>query len=1125
VVQVQLLGGVSASSDAGCPLEVGPAKCQAVLATLALSVGEAVTVARLMDVLWGEDLPVTADKTLQGYIARLRKNLGAESIIRAGSAYRLDLDADRVDVARFRRLITSGDVDRALAVWTGDPWSGVRVPGLAAASDGLVEQWLSAVEDQLGRRVVTDADSAIAPLAELTAAHPFREELWALLMAALYRVGRQADALAAFQRVRAHLIDELGVEPGPRLRELERQILDHDPALVHGPAPSATGADPASPSGRVPAPPTGTVTFGFVQVADATRLWADHRRSMPRAMSRLDTVVRSVSSELGGTVLVAVGESFGVAFQRAGDAADWAERLQLEAAQEPWPGDVEVRLTVALHTGETVEHDGAYFGPAVHTASRLAAAGHPGQTLVSSVTAALLARHDLRDLGTHRLEGVVADHDIRQLDEGDHPPLRTSLVVSGNLPRRLRQLLGRDDELDLVAEAMTQSPVVTLIGPGGVGKTTLALAAAHRARTDEQRRVWLVELATITDPDDVPRATAETLGVTGGDGRTLTDSIAAALRARPSLLLLDNCEHVIGGAARLARTLAQDHDTRVLATSRESLGVPGEQLLVVPPLDVEAAVELFTRGARAVSTMFDLSADHAQVAEICRQLDGLPLAIELAAARTMSLTPGELLHRLDDRLRLLDGGRRTDPQRHRTLRTTVQWSYDLLSADQQRAYEQLAVFAGPFDLAAAEAVTTDADQDRVTTDQLLGDLVERSMVIVESGPFGRRFRLLETLRQFAAEQLAARGDHTELTQRHAHWCRAEVARIGGMLTGPGEVEGVARLAELWPDLRIAVDGACRTHDQGLADALVRPIAVEGNLRRQSEIGDWAERILELLDPDDDAAVVFWLLWAGHRRAQAGDHAAWEALLERYGHRDHPVIRFNTAYLAETAEASHAASPVAVLWLRDHDEDHAADLIEIAGVASSLMTSHRFAELATLAASLAARHRDGPPTLRYFWLGMQGYAAQYQGLQSEATRYFTHATALELPAGTYRVIQTVEARMAFARGDRPHAYRVLRDNLDDLLDKDYTDVTRMVAVEYITMMAAIGRLADTAHIFGYLDTTGDFGKLARENLLVDTVRRIEAAPALAAAAKQLLDARGALRHMRDSLDGLLGADPE
>jgi hypothetical protein len=189
-----------------------------------------------------------------------------------------------------------------------------------------------------------------------------------------------------------------------------------------------------------------------------------------------------------------------------------------------------------------------------------------------------------------------------------------------------------------------------------------------------------------------------------------------------------------------------------------------------------------------------------------------------------------------------------------------------------------------------------------------------------------------------------------------------------------------------------------------------------------------------------------------------------------------------------------------------------------------MTSHRFAELDTFAASLAARHRDGPPTLYYFALGMQGYAAQYQGRGDEAAQYFDEATALELPAGTYRVIQTVEARATFQRGDRTHAYAILRDNIDDLLDKDYTDVTRMVAVEYITMMTAIGHLADAAHILGYLDTTGDFGTLARENLIVDTVQRIEAEPHLLDAAEHTLGARDALLHMRDGLEQLLQNAP-
>ncbi len=1120
-MQVHLLGGVAAVTDGGEPLDVGPAKCRAVLAALALSVGEAVPVSRLVDVVWGEDPPRTADKTLQGYVARLRKGLGPETIVRAGTAYRLDLDADRVDVVRFRRLLMAGDVDGALAAWTGTPLAGLDVPGLTAVADGLVEQWLEAVEDDLGRRVATDAAGAVAALTELTAAHPFREELWALLMTALYRAGRQADALAAFQRAREHLVGELGVEPGPRLRDVEARILDHDEGLRAGPAAPTPTREPAS--GR----PTGTVTFGFADVADATRLWMEHRRKMALAMARLDTVVRAFTDRHGGTVVVSAGESVGVAFHRADAAAEWATELAVAVEQEPWPGGVEVRLQVALHTGETEQHDGGYFGPAVHTAARLAAAGHGGQTLVSGVTAALLERDDLRDLGTHRFEGVVGEHDVRQLDDGDHPPLRTAAVRRGNLPRRLGRLVGRGAELDGVAAAMEATPVVTLVGPGGIGKTTLALASARRSETDGPHRVWLVELAKIASSDDVPHVVAKALGVTGGAGRTLTESVVAAMRSRPTLLVLDNCEHVIDGAAALARAVADDGaGTRVLATSREGLGIPGEQLVTVAPLDVTgAAVELFAERARAVSGTFDLDATRAEIEEICRRLDGLPLAIELAAARTRSLTPAQLLTRLDDRLRLLGGGRRTSTERHRTLRATVQWSYDLLSRAQQVLFERLAVFAGPFDLAAVEAVADDVDQDAVDTDQLLGDLVERSMVTVESGPFGRRFRLLETLRQFAFEQLAAHGDSEVVSGRHARWCRDGVAHIGGLLTGHGEVEGVARLAELWPNLRAAVDWACTSGDPELADALVRPFAAEVDLRRQAEIGDWAERILDLTSPQDEAAVVFWLLWAGHRHAQAGDHAAYEALVRRHGHGDHPVVRFNTAYLSEVGEDSLASSPAAVAWLREHGEDLAADLIEMSGVASSLMTLRRFAELDALAATMAERHRlHGPPTLRYFALGMQGYAAQYQGRHTDAARFFTAAEGTELPAGTYRVIQTVTARMAFQQGDRLRAYRILRDNIDVLLDTDYTDVTRMVAVEFITMTAAIDRLADAAHVLTYLDTTGDYGTLARDHLVADAVRRIDADPDLADDQGRKLDAHGALVLMREALDELT-ADPQ
>jgi len=408
VVQVRLLGGVGAAAESGEPLDVGPAKCQLVLAALALGVNESVPVARLIDVLWDEAPPRTAEKTLQGYVAQLRRGLGRDVVSRVGAAYRLELDPDQVDVARFRRALTVGDIRGALEAWTGPPLAGLDAAGLQPAVDGLVEQWLGAIETHLGRQVTEDAASTVAMLTELTAAHPFREELWALLMSALYRTGRQADALAAFQRARTHLVDELGVEPGPRLREVEQRILAHDEAMQDG----ASVSHPDAAATAAPQQPTGTVTFGFAEVADATSLWAQHRRKMAAATARLDAVVRAVTGRHAGTVVVAAGESMGAAFHRAEDAADWASELQTVVDEEPWPGGVDLRLQVALHTGETREEAGGYFGPPVHAASRMAAAAHPGQILVSGLTAALLERDGLRDLGRHELDGVAGGHEL-----------------------------------------------------------------------------------------------------------------------------------------------------------------------------------------------------------------------------------------------------------------------------------------------------------------------------------------------------------------------------------------------------------------------------------------------------------------------------------------------------------------------------------------------------------------------------------------------------------------------------------------------------------------------------------------------------------------------------------------
>ena len=694
-MQVRLFGGVGAATDEGAPLDVGPAKCQAVLAALALSAGAAVPVSRLVEVVWGEAPPRTAGKTLQSYVTRLRKGLGPDSIARTGLAYRLDVPPDSVDVTRFQRRLAEGDVDAALAEWRGAPLAGLDAPGLTGAVDALIEQWLGATEMELGRRVESDPAAVIGLLTELTTDHPFREELWALLMTALYRVGRQADALAAYRRVRQQLVEHLGVEPGPRLRELESLILGHDERL----------RVERSPMRAAPSLPTGTVTFGLTDVEDSTRLWATHRGDAAAAMARHDELVRAAADQHGGYVFATGGDSFGVAFHRAGDAAAWAGELQAAFSRETWPGGVELRLRIGLHTGETQERDKGYFGPAVIVAARLAAVAHGGQTLVSRVTSVLLDGSDLRDLGTYRLDGVVAEQRIFQLGDDEHPPLRTGAPRRGNVPRRLGRLIGRRHDLEVVAGALDASPIVTLVGPGGIGKTRLALGAARRFEVEQAGAAWLVGLATIAASGDVARAVAAVLGVTESPGRTLTESVVAALEPQRALLVLDSCEHVIEGAADLARAVSEGcPDVRVLATSREGLGLGPEKLVAVAPLEAAGpGVELFNERAAAASPTFDPHGGRDAVEEICRRLDGVPLAIELAAARTTSLSPADLVERLDDRLRLLSGGRRNSVERHRTMRATIRWSYDLLTPPEQLLFQRLSIFAGPFDLSAAEA--------------------------------------------------------------------------------------------------------------------------------------------------------------------------------------------------------------------------------------------------------------------------------------------------------------------------------------------------------------------------------------------------------------------------------------
>jgi predicted ATPase/DNA-binding SARP family transcriptional activator len=1108
VIQIRLLDGVRAVDDrTGAAVDIGPAKAQALLAALALTPGAVVPVARLVTMVWGEAPPRTAEKTLQTYVAGLRRALGETAIVRVGAAYRLDVEADAVDVIRFQRLLGADRVDDALAEWSGPPFAGLDAEGLAPAAQNLVEQWLGAREEQLARQVDDDPAPAIGPLRELVADHPFREGLWGLLMTALYRVGRQADALAAYRTARHGLVEELGVEPGPDLRALETRILDHDEDLRR---------------------PQAAVTLAVADVDDAARSWAAHPHEAAAAMARHEQIVRTTAATHGGHVSSHRGSSFAVAFDRPDAAAAWADDLHAALAAEPWPRPVPVQVRIALHTGPSAGRTGDQPAALVNLAACLAAAGHAGQTVLSDATAALVAgTRPVRALGTHRIDGLPGDVIVHQLGDRAHPPLRTrDDRLLGNLPRRSGRLIGREDELRRIGAALAAAPVVTLVGPGGIGKTRLATAAAQVVEPDVDGAAWLVELATVTGAGDVPRAVGDVLDVHEGPGRDVTEAIVAALRDRRALLVLDNCEHVVEGAAALARAVvAGCPQVQVLATSRERLGIEHERLVDVGPLDPGGpGVELFRERAAAADPAFDAHADRSAVEEICRRLDGIPLAIELAAARTRTLAPPDLLARLGDSLRLLTGGPRSGVAHHRTLRQTVQWSYDLLSPPERSVFQRLSRFVGPFDLAAAEAVAADDEIDALEVDDVVARLVDQSMVLVEPGPFGRRFRLLESLRQLGAERLAAGGGNDVVDDRHARWCVGRVEAVHDLIAGPDEVEGVARLRELWPNLRAAVDWACSRGDGHLARALVAPVAAEVLVRSQTEIADWAERIAAIAAPDDEELIVFAVSQAGRRYWRLQDRAGFERLVDRHGAPDHPLVHHARALVYQDTEALVHWCPRVGEALRAAGDDHLAQLSDI-GVPRALLTMGRLDEADALMEVLTERYRrHGPPSLLSWILTMRGYSAAARGDQQGADLLFDESAALEVPDRTHSRNKPSEALSALRRGDPDRAVRILRSDVEDLLlDENLYDMAG-TGVAFMSLTATLGRYAEAACIEGHLEAAGNLLRVAILRAVVDdAVAQIAAgAPPGVEEHRQrgrTLDGRQALVFMAEVLDAM------
>jgi predicted ATPase len=708
--------------EEGVPVPVRGAKQRALLAILALRRGNPVSADRLIDVLWAASKVANPANALQVQIGQLRRTLGAGAIVTSEAGYTLAVGPDDLDAARFEHLVTEGRrlsdegemglastvLGEALRLRRGEPLVEFAYAGFADAERAHLDE-LTLVATEV--RVAVDLalgrhGELVGELEALCREHPLRERLWELLMLALYRAGRQAEALRACTEVRDRLVDELGIDPSSALRELEARILVQDPSL------------------DLPAPP------------------------------------------------------------------------QLRPVAAP--------------------------------------------------------------------------------------------MVRGNLRERLSRFVGRHAELEQLNQAVRASRLVTLTGPGGVGKTRLALEAAASLQDQYPDGAWLVELATVTEPEAVAPAAAAALGASasavGGPGPpgSTEELIVRHLSGRSLVVVLDNCEHLIDEAAALADTLVGAvPGLRLIATSREALGVPGEVVMTVAGLPTPPAVELFVDRARAVQPGFasDGAAQHA-IEDLCRRLDGLPLAIELAAARLRALPLSTLAERLDDRFRILTGGARTALPRQQTLRAVVDWSYDLLFEDERRLFARLSVFVGGFDLDAAEDVCADAQVPKGEILDVLSRLVDKSLVAAPVVGHEARFTQLQMLWDYGRERLEEWGESQVLHARHsAHYRRMAEESHAGLrgATGPRWRD---RLTSNAGNLRAALDWYIDTGDADAALSLVSGMAwlwfINGNVVEGER---WVGDALRARGPRRRELEATAQVWHGHCVGMSSSPAAGAAECE------------------------------------------------------------------------------------------------------------------------------------------------------------------------------------------------------------------------------------------------------
>ena len=767
-----------------------------------------------------------------------------------------------------------------------------------------------------------------------------------------------------------------------------------------------------------------SLTFLFTDIEGSTRLWDSQPDLMRTALARHDAIMRE-SIELGeGHVFKTIGDAFCAAFPDACGAVKAALNAQLSLASEPWPGMDPIRVRMAIHTGEAESRDSDYFGPPLNRVARMLNLGHGGQTLLSLAAYSLVQDQDLgsiayKDLGEHRLKDLQRPEHVYQLQ---HPllqetfrPLRSLDTLPNNFPQQVTSFVGRDRELRSIKRLMGQSRLLTLTGAGGTGKTRLALQAAVDLLDPSGDGSWIIEFGSITDPALVPQTVATVLGVREEPTKPLSETLLTYLKGKRMLLVIDNAEHLLNPIARLVdQIIRQCPHVQVLATSREPLTVNGEQTYRVPSLTMPdptkrykledlskfESVRLFLDRAILANSVFVLNDSNAEpVAQLCHRLDGIPLAIELAAARVRALPVDKIAERLDDRFRLLTGGARTALPRQQTLRAMIDWSYDLLNDQERCIFRRLSVFSGGWTLDSAEQICSDQKIERWDILDLLQSLLDKSLAIFDE--VSQRYRFSETVRAYGRDALVALNESTEIRTRHLIHFGQLAQSTEDLLAGPQAVGALAALDAEQRNLRAAIEWGLEGGDTVQAIQMANCLSTFFQVRGEFTEGASIYQSLVAKVPQD-------------------------ALQERAGALSNlGVLSFR---LTQYDSATTALAESFNLFLKLGDDYGAAKAVNTMGVISLQLGDYDAAST-SFERALALFKSVGEPRRIAMTLNNLGILAVHNKNLSRARELYNEALALNRKVGN-RAFEagnrTNLADLALREGDAETARRLARE---------------------------------------------------------------------------------------------------